>query len=133
VDNELSNFNSWWEIYEKDEAALRPCIQDSRNCYASTQRLEDLIAGDERAWRETRGGVRGEAGEPGSHEDTLQATLGIDEALGGVYENAALRNHCAFFVVGLSIAPVRLGGHRLEEASAAECRLQAVPSWPFGP
>ena len=31
VDNELSNFNSWREIYEKDEAALRPCIQDIGN------------------------------------------------------------------------------------------------------
>ncbi len=28
VDNELSNINSWREKYEKDEAALRPCIQD---------------------------------------------------------------------------------------------------------
>jgi len=31
VDNELSNFNSWREIYEKNEAALRPCIQDIGN------------------------------------------------------------------------------------------------------
>jgi len=28
VDNELSNINSWREVYEKDEAALRPSIQD---------------------------------------------------------------------------------------------------------
>jgi hypothetical protein len=28
VDNELSNINSWREAYEKDEAALRPSIQD---------------------------------------------------------------------------------------------------------
>ena len=28
VDNELSNINSWREIHEKDEAALRPSIQD---------------------------------------------------------------------------------------------------------
>ena len=28
VDNELSNINSWRELYEKDEAALRPSIQD---------------------------------------------------------------------------------------------------------
>jgi len=28
VDNELSNLNSWREVYEKDEAALRPSIQD---------------------------------------------------------------------------------------------------------
>lgn len=28
VDNELSNTNSWREPYEKDEAALRPRIQD---------------------------------------------------------------------------------------------------------
>jgi transposase len=27
VDNELSNINSWREVYEKDEAALRPSIQ----------------------------------------------------------------------------------------------------------
>jgi len=28
VDNELSNINSWREVHEKDEAALRPSIQD---------------------------------------------------------------------------------------------------------
>jgi hypothetical protein len=28
VDNELSEINSWREVYEKDEAALRPSIQD---------------------------------------------------------------------------------------------------------
>ena len=28
VDNELSNINSWREIHEKDEATLRPSIQD---------------------------------------------------------------------------------------------------------
>ena len=28
VDNELSNINSWREVYEKDEATLRPSIQD---------------------------------------------------------------------------------------------------------
>ena len=28
VDNELSNINSWREVYEKDEATLRPRIQD---------------------------------------------------------------------------------------------------------
>ncbi|MGB5100765.1 MAG: transposase, partial [Methanothrix sp.] len=28
VYNELSNINSWREVYEKDEAALRPSIQD---------------------------------------------------------------------------------------------------------
>jgi hypothetical protein len=28
VDNELSNINSWRELYEKDEATLRPSIQD---------------------------------------------------------------------------------------------------------
>jgi len=28
VDNELSNINSWREAHEKDEAALRPRIQD---------------------------------------------------------------------------------------------------------
>ncbi|MCX6677464.1 MAG: hypothetical protein NTU95_05905 [Methanothrix sp.] len=28
VDNELSNVNSWREVHEKDEAALRPSIQD---------------------------------------------------------------------------------------------------------
>jgi hypothetical protein len=27
VDNELSNINSWREVHEKDEAALRPSIQ----------------------------------------------------------------------------------------------------------
>ena len=96
------------------------------HCYATTQRLEDLIAGDERPRREAGGQVWGEAGEPGSHEDALQATFGIDEALGGVYENAALGDEGSLFVVDFSIAPVRLGGHLLEEASAAECRLQAV-------
>jgi hypothetical protein len=58
----------------------------------------------------------------------FRATLGIDEALGGVYENAALGDEGTFFVVDFSIATVRLGGHLLEEASAAECRLQSVPS-----
>jgi hypothetical protein len=28
VDNELSEINSWREAHEKDEAALRPSIQD---------------------------------------------------------------------------------------------------------
>jgi DNA invertase Pin-like site-specific DNA recombinase len=28
VDNELSNINSWREVHEKDEATLRPSIQD---------------------------------------------------------------------------------------------------------
>jgi len=28
VDNELSNINSWREMHEKDEATLRPSIQD---------------------------------------------------------------------------------------------------------
>jgi hypothetical protein len=28
VDNELSNINSWRELHEEDEAALRPRIQD---------------------------------------------------------------------------------------------------------
>jgi len=43
---------------------LKPSASLFRNCYASAQRLEDLVAGDERPWRETRGEVRGEAGEP---------------------------------------------------------------------
>lgn len=28
MDNELRNINSWREAYEKDEATLRPSIQD---------------------------------------------------------------------------------------------------------
>ena len=30
ADNELRNINSWWEVHEKDEAALRPGIQAAR-------------------------------------------------------------------------------------------------------
>jgi hypothetical protein len=32
VDNKLSNINSWREVYEKDEATLRPRIQDINSC-----------------------------------------------------------------------------------------------------
>jgi hypothetical protein len=31
VDNELSNINSWREVYEKDEAALRPSKEIRQN------------------------------------------------------------------------------------------------------
>ena len=47
---------------------------------AGEVRLEDLVAGDERAGREAGGKIRGEAGEPGGHEHALQAALGVDEA-----------------------------------------------------
>ena len=101
--------------------------------HAPAQRLEDLVAGDERAGREAGGEVRGEAGEPGGHEDALQAALGIDEALGGVYENPALGDESSVLVVDFSIAPVGLGGHRLEEAGAAEWSAPGRISWPCGP
>ena len=63
------------------------CVSLSEGyCHASAQSLKDLIAGNGRTWSEAGGQVWGEAGQPGSHEDALQATLGIDEALGSVYE-----------------------------------------------
>ncbi len=103
------------------------CISLAKgHCYSPAQRLEDLVAGDKCAGREAGREVRREAGEPGGHEDALQAALGIDEAPGGVYEYPALGDESALFVAHLSIAPVGPGGHRLEEAAAADGALQAV-------
>jgi hypothetical protein len=69
-----------------------------------------------------------EAGEPGGHEDALEPALGVDEALGCVYQHTALRDQGTILVVDLAVVPVGLGGHLLEPAAAAECGLQAVAS-----
>ena len=46
--------------------------------------------------------------------------LGVDEALGSVYEHPALRDESAVLVVDLAIAPVGLGAHGLEPEARDE-------------
>jgi len=49
---------------------------------------------------------------------------------GRVYEDPAFRDHWTLFVVDFSVALVGLGGHGLEEACAADGRIQTVSSGP---
>jgi len=42
----------------------------------------------------------------------------------------AFGDESAVLVVDLAVAPVGFGGHRLEEAGAAECRAPGCISWP---
>jgi len=95
---------------------------------APAQSLEDLIGGDERARCEAGGQIWRQAGEPGGHENALQAALGINEALCRVYEHPPLGDEGGVLVLDLAVAPVGLGGHGLKEAGAADGRLQAVSS-----
>lgn len=58
--------------------------------HTSAHGLKDLVAGDKSLWREARGKVRREVQTADGHEDALQLALGVDEALGSVYEHPAL-------------------------------------------
>ena len=99
-----------------------------RHGHASPQSLVNLVRGDESARGKAGGEVRREPRQTRGHENALEPALGVDEALGSVYQHPALWDKSTVLVVDFAIAPVGLGAHGLEKPAAAECGFKAVAS-----